>query len=580
MPQPGKRGSALITALIILMVIFTVGSGMLGLSMQMMRRGQRDALRTRALALADAGVEKAIFYLRSTAPDGTRLATWRTNGFTETVAGQGDYTLVVQDGVGDNAGHIVVTAVGRASDAASVAAGNGGGPTALSSAVAGGSSFLPMEHKRAVRVVLAVAVDDVSVWNNALFGGVGQAGKSIQGNVQMHGSVHLLGDGETYTDSDGDGQWDSAETYTDGNHNGHHDLGEAYTDTDADGRYDAGDAFDDTNGNGTRDPALTGTDLASDVGGDATISNNYEGMSPTLRGMLPDPTIVSYKGESVQSLSARLRVKHGRVNVSGSASVGAAQATGGSPAVKETIAGTWVSDGFGGSQSAGKVFSDNGVAKRYNLGDTVQFPVLTSPTVKDGVNYPTYMDYLKANALVIDGDLNLKPGDTYSASNGGNSLLVDASGNLTISGIIYVQGNITFDKSGGSRHMTYMGRGTLVATGNVDISTDLVPRSGGFPVVNAIGIIARHQCNLATLSGSSQLMLAGAFYAQDACNSQMQNEIAGSFVCSYFSMSNVPHLFQVPKLAQNLPPGMPGSGQIVVIATEVYSWREVRVPTI
>jgi hypothetical protein len=576
MRQRSSRGSALATALVVLLVVFSVGSGLLGLSMHMMRRGRLDALRVRALALADAGVEKAIYYLRTGAPDGSKLATWRTNGYTETVTGQGDYTIVVKDGEGDNEGHIVVTCIGHSSDTVVASAGGGGG-AAFISWLAGGSMG-PTETKRAVRVVLDMAVEDISIWNNAIFGGVGQGGRSIQGNVRMRGGVHLLGDGEAFTDADADQRWDSGEPYNDGNNNGKYDVGESYTDTDADGHYDARETFDDVNGNGTRDPALTVTDLASDISGDANVGNNYDGMPSELRNMIPDAPKVKYKGETVESLSSKLRAKHGRVNISGSATVGEPQATGGSPAIKETMAGTYVSDGFGGSEGASHVYSDNGTSKKYNLGDLVKFPTLTEPTVKNGVSYATYMDYLKANAVVIDGNLDLKPGDTYAKTDGTNSIVVDATGNITITGIVYVQGDIKFSKDGGNKRMTYLGKGTLTATGNIEIDTDIVPKTGKFPTDNHLGLISRHKMSLAKGSGASQLTLCGAFYAQEMIDSNMQNELAGTFVSSYFNMQNVPHMYQVPALVQNLPPGMPGAGSIYIVSPEIYSWRETTVP--
>jgi hypothetical protein len=45
-------------------------------------------------------------------------------------------------------------------------------------------------------------------------------------------------------------------------------------------------------------------------------------------------------------------------------------------------------------------------------------------------------------------------------------------------------------------------------------------------------------------------------------------------VCSYFQMSNVPRLYQVPALQDNLPPGMPGADPIYIISISVISWQE------
>ncbi|HEU4752639.1 MAG TPA: hypothetical protein VFU47_05975, partial [Armatimonadota bacterium] len=292
-----RRGTALITAMTVLTVVFFTGSAILSLSLQSVRRGNFDALRARALALAEYGGEKAITYIRTTAPDGTDDTSWRTAGRTETVPNEGSFRISVLDGTGANAGKIVITSTGIATS---------------------GSTTV----RRAVRVVLKSTRENISVWNNAIFGGVGQSGRSIAGNVVMRGNVHLLGDGEQYTDTDGDGKWDAGESYTDSNGNGNWDPGEPYTDTDGDGRYDAREPFDDVNGNGTRDPALTVTDLASEILGTASMGNNYQGMSSTLRASIPVIPTDSFGGETVNTLAAKLRVKHGMVSIGGSATVG------------------------------------------------------------------------------------------------------------------------------------------------------------------------------------------------------------------------------------------------------------------
>lgn len=547
-----RRGSALVTAFSVLFVVFVTGSSVLALSVQSSRRGHMDAMRVRALALADAGAEQAIHYLRTEAPDGTRNGSWRTAGYSEIVAGQGDYSIVVEDGTGDNAGKLVITSTGR---------------------VVEGDFTI----RRTVRVAIVLDIEDISVWNNAIFGGVGQGGKSINGNVRIRGSVHLLGDGEEFTDVDSDSRWDSGETFTDANGNGSYDAGEPYTDADGDGHYDAREPYDDINGNATRDPALTVTELSSEFGGDANVGNNYDGMPSTLRSLLPSVGSVSYKGETVESLKAKMRVKHGRVNLNGSATVGDPHATGGSPAIKESMHGTYVSDGFGGTSGTENVYSDNGTRMKYELGDVVDFPTLTAPTVKDGVSYPTYMDYLAAVGLPITGPLTLTPGVPYGpVSDGrGNSLRVDSMGNITITGIVYVNGDIRFARAGGNKVMRYSGRGTLVTTGSAYVSTNLTPLTPTFPVIHALGLIARRRIELATGGGDSQLTLTGAFYAQEQIISQKQNELAGTFVASYYSMQNVPHMYQVPALPDNMPPGMPGSQRIWVHLVRVDSWREV-----
>jgi hypothetical protein len=427
-------------------------------------------------------------------------------------------------------------------------------------------------------VIIKLNREDISIWNNAIFGGVGQAGRSINGNVAIRGSVHLLGDGETWTDVDGDKHWDAGEPYTDSNHNGVYNAGESYTDLDGDGRRDATEAFEDVNGNGNCDPPLTVTDMTSDLGGTASIGNNYDIMPSSLRNLIPDPPTTVVGGETVETLNAKLRAKHGFVSISGDAEVGEPDSSGGSPMRKELMDGTFVSDGFGGNSGSSHVYSDNGSNTKYDLGDgLVTFPTLTAPTVKNGVSYSTYMDYLRTSGLNINSTINIQPGSSYGPvlDLKGNYLYVDTSGNMIIRGIVYVNGDINLSKSGGNKSMRYIGRGTLVSTGSVNINVDLIPSSASFPVNHALGVISRNDINLATDGGASQLQLAGAYYAQERITSAKQNELLGTFVTSYFAMTNTPHMYQVPSLPDYLPPGMPGSGRIWVKTLRIDSWRQI-----
>lgn len=557
-----NRASAMLLAVFAMMLVMTFGVSFLCVTSTSLTASRNGTVRAQALSAAEAGVEQAIAFLRGTAPDGSTNGSWRTihpsgnpddhsgdTWYTGTLNGIQSYKICVRSGTGMLVGKIVITSVGTARQGSVVCS-------------------------RTVKVVVERNEENVGVWNNLIFGGVGQAGKSINGNVVMRGSVHLLGDGEDYTDVDGDGRWDSGEPYTDSNKNGQYDPGEPFTDVDGDGHRDAREPWDDVNGNGLRDPALTVTDMASEIAGDANVGNNYTGMSSYLRSKIPNPPQKWFNGELVESLSAKLRVKHGRVDISGSATVGDPDVPGGAPPVKETLNGCYVNDGYGGNKGTASVYSDNGSSRRYDLGEnTVRFPALTDPYVDSGgVQWASYQQYLRANATVVSGDLNITPGTAFTISGAKGSISMDASGNLTVSGIVYVEGDINFNRST-NETVVYSGAGTLVSTQSIYVHTNLVPRTC-FPTTDRIGLIARRNLELATGNGDSQLTLTGAFYAQQSVISKKQSEIAGTMVASYYAMQNVPHLFQVPELVNNLPPGMPGADPIWVVVVDIISWRE------
>lgn len=399
------------------------------------------------------------------------------------------------------------------------------------------------EGQAAIQVIYLYGNNPYNIWNNVIFAGHGQNGITIKGNVGIHGSVHILGDGEPFRDLNNNGTWDPGEPYSDSNHDG------------------------------AWDPPLTAAQSALDMTGTATVSNNYNGLSAVLASrVVPLPT-TSFGGETVQTIQAELRVQHGNVALDGNAKVGQPNVTGGSPAVKETMDGVYVNDGWTGSAASAAVFSDNGYESTYDMQDgPPEMPDLDGPyTDNTGTNYPTYMAYLKSRALVIPGDLDFKTGGTLPyISNGLGSISLDASGNLVIKGIVYVTGDIKFDVGPtGKSAIQYDGKGMLVSEKDVEINVDVYAKTT-FPTRDLLGIVAHGSMEFGTGDGASQLNLQGAYFAQEEVINGKQNKIMGACVSNSFGMEQVPDLYQVPSLAENLPPDMPGAGNI-----NVYTWRRV-----
>lgn len=394
-------------------------------------------------------------------------------------------------------------------------------------------------------------LNPLSVWNNVLFAGVGQSGKAINGNVGFHGSVHIQGNGDRFTDTNG---------------NGIHDPLEPYTDDNGDGVYTA---------------PLTSSDVALDIGGGAGVYNNYNGMPVSLSSRVPALGQVPFGGENVSSLDAEFRVQHGLVTINSNASqIGEPDVSGGSPPVKETMDGVYVNDGFGGSNPT-NVYADNGTSEKYDLGGgQLSFPNLNDPYTDGGVTYANYTAYLLAHALVIGSDLILEAGTAMAKITGpnGSSIELDDQGHLNISGIVYVTGNITIQQGkggSGNNPIIYDGRGTLAARNDISITNNLLSK-GAFPTDDVIGLVAGHDMTIAG-SGASHLELTGAFFAQHQMNNSKQNELAGAMVSNYFNITNVPHFYQVPSLKDNLPPGMPGAGTVTTYTWKkrFASWREL-----
>jgi hypothetical protein len=134
------------------------------------------------------------------------------------------------------------------------------------------------------------------------------------------------------------------------------------------------------------------------------------------------------------------------------------------------------------------------------------------------------------------------------------------------------------------KDIAYTGEATFYAagdgtdgSGNMDFHGNILPADGyKFTDEDAVmGFMAKGDMSLAAGAGDSQLSLAGAFYAQGQIYSAKQNEVLGTFASTYFNMgTNVPRIYQVPNLANNLPPGLIGSDPIwLTTGFEERHWR-------
>lgn len=409
-----------------------------------------------------------------------------------------------------------------------------------------------------------VSAKDVGIWNNAVFAGSGASGQAINGNVDIRGSVHILGEGEPYVDLNGNGTHDNAESFVDKTpKNGVWNPGETFTDANGDGIYTMAEPFNDTDSNGVYDPPMTQTSLDSAFSGNAYVGNNYSGIPSNILNAIPSiPTV-----GGVATLGSEVRVKHGLISVSGSATLGTSSIVDGGLS-KATLDGSFVSDGYTGTQGINSVYSDNGTTNGYDLGSLgIAFPIISGIGAqtyidKTGASWTTHQTYLDSRSLTIPVSQILAntTAFSYGPDAYGNkiSFVPGTPGVINTTGVIKIVGDLQL--GGKNSNLTYTGSGTIYTTGTTRIDGDLLPAAGKvFPTTTRLGLIAGKDLMFATGAGSSQLSMAGAFYAQGTIVSAKQNRIAGTFVASFFDLgTNVPSLYQVPSLPSNMPPAMPG----------------------
>ncbi|MBI4437209.1 MAG: hypothetical protein HY590_07355 [Candidatus Omnitrophica bacterium] len=359
------------------------------------------------------------------------------------------------------------------------------------------------------RVQAYLQAKNLSPWDNAIFAADGTADPSenpINGNVDVRGSVHILGN-----------------------------------------------------------PLDPNRD-AMEMGGGAKIGNNYAGISPMLSLRIPPLDPQDFNGDMVETLNAEVRVKHGKLSISGTASVGEPNVTGDS--FKETLDGVYITDGYSGNKGASSVFSDNGTATPYDAGDLVQFKTFDDPYG----SYPSYRAFVLAEGTNLGaGNFdNTRPDFTIPGKfkwewqgNTGTITIIDP-------GVFYVNGT---DIEIGKKNSTvfYEGRATLVALGgDLNVHSDLYT-VGTFPLDDVVAFLAEEEIEI---GHESQLKVIGAFYAEETIEVAKQSSIAGTLFADSVSLgAQVPNVYQVPELIRNLPPGLIAPERLIII--KVKSWQEV-----
>jgi len=476
-----NKGSIFLISYFVIVIFLGIGAAFLSLSTSEARVSERQRLTTVAFHIAEAGMEKALYDLRQDFVNAVGTPSWADgdiNGFAigpdtsnyysipyaSTTLNGGSYTVTLKNVIGGE--DVWVKSVGTI----------------------GGVSHTIDVYVRMV---------NLSPWDNAIFAGAGASGTMINGNVDIRGSVHILGTG------------------------------------------------------------LADGDLAVNLGGTAEIvGNNYSGVDAALVARVPALATTVFNGETVETLNAELRVKKGIVGISGSSSVGQADVAGNG--FKETVDGVFVTDGFSGNKGTAGVYSDNGTSHAYDLGDTVSFPSLSDPYP----GYATYQDYLKANALVLTTEMSaITPASSFSYSNANGSISMDGSGNMVVSGIVYIDGsnNLNMSKAGSNKTITYSGKGSILVTGSAQVNVDLVTSgSNSFPT-NILGIMTPNNIDF----NEAGIDVMGVFYAENSVVVQKQTDMMGTIVSNFFNVgTNVPAVYQVPDVVNNLPPGMIGSNSI------------------
>jgi len=514
-----NRGSILLLTYFVTIILFAFGAAFLVMGAAEIRRAEIQHKADLAFYIAEAGIEQVLYELKDEYESGDKDWTddITIDGNVHTVVADdydNFYAVYTNETYPDPANDYTQSYSNTANNKYSVSLRNITGEQDLWIRSTGEVDGVKQTIQVYVRVI------NVSPWNNAIFGGAGASGSMVSGDVDIFGSVHILGDG------------------------------------------------------------LNPGDNAIVLSGNSDLVGNYYKIGPTdlpqaLKDKIPDlPTTILNEGtaeeETVETLSAELRVKKGIVSLSGNSAVGEPDDTTGNT-VKEMIDGAYVTDGYAGTKGATNVFSDNGTNEGYDLGDAVKFPSLSD-------NYPgtsvDYYSYFTTHGLVLSaGELSdLDPSDIVTLGDcADDCVTTDGAGNIRVEGMIYISGtddDNDLQLSGGD--FNYTGKGTILVAGDVTIASNFQTFGNDSFPTNIIGIMTPNDINLGV---SSQKDIMGLFFAEGTVATDMQTNIVGTIFTNFFDVGDqTPGVFQVPLDEDDYPDGLISDEDIWF--TKIVSWQK------
>jgi len=589
----GDGGMALVTALVILLALTILGISAVTVSTLDIQMAGNERFAAQALHLADSGIEMAIVDLMS---EFKNSGTW--NGTSMTIISNGvDYTRSLTHFTnlsnsvwGDpfsGAGGLDGSS-GDTDDlygGVQTVSGPGGGLYRVLLARSSADldrgkvkvrsySLHPTGARKVIELYLVI--ENIDAWNNAIFAGAGSATATIEGNITVAGSVHVLGTGQV-------NNWT--------------------------------------------------------ISGSAEIVNGYKGMSADVLSRLDMsaiPTVGTFNGQPVYSLEAVMRVKNVNATVAGSGNI---SPTWNDSDIKGTLAdGTRVVEWGGVYYKADldginsklnievtgggncrdstnyKVCARVGNAATvnmpdgYDLGDKVAMPsmdddyagqkdLLGQTCAQAGITCEDYEDYIRQMSVDIQpedlgGVCKLVPGDTpsfcrgYETSTFPCGSCIDANGCFmwnTTTASIHIEGRVQMppcDSEIGKANypIKYTGKGILYSTNNTTIKSEFLTDTADgkkFVEDHLLGLTVGGELKL-DMGANTSFM--GALFATDIINSVNNSQVVvGAMVSNKFNLPSgagntaIYHVKGLSEAVQGM--GMPKSTTTYNFST--FNWTEI-----
>lgn len=467
-----KRGSLLIMTYYVISSLVIIGAAFVVLVVNDQRTSQHHLIHQKALMIAESGYETALYHLRSDFNSSMSFWDGDIHGIS---AGPDDENFypILEDVVWNDGTYTVNIKNVSGSDREMWVQSTG------------------IYRDKAVVLTALVQMYNPSPWAQTIFIGQGSAGYGIKGDLDIYGSLHILGTGLTDTDK--------AISFSQG-----------------------------------------------------VIKNNYQNLTLGFMSKILSLPQTDYNNQTVDSMFTNIWVKNGLIELNGTSQLGESDNSGNTN--KETLDGVYQDDGITGSRLS-SVYAD-ALNKGYGA-LSITFPLLSDPYL----TYSHFTDYFADNALVIsDGaDLavlaNLLPTTVFSKSNAFGTFTCDGAGQLTISGLVYINGGgLKFNKDGASNAFIYSGKGVILATSDIEINANLgVNTNVSFPSTKALGLMTSGSVSF----NEADIEVSALIYAGNEIVFNQKANVAGTLVANYIDAKTTHSVVVgIPKSIYHLPSGL------------------------